>query len=384
MQKSGTRSVGADFVARAVQFRQVLRDSIAKENADCSVSLEAIEASHQAGFLEMVQPTAFGSYEVDYDVFANVIYELTLGSPSNAWVCFVLAEYAWLIGAYPEEVQQLVWSADPRTLAPRPAQRVSGSLMLHGGWPFSSACDHAQWVIVGAMVSSDDGSMSQYAALVPMSEVEIVDDWQMLGLRGAGSKTLPFCSAFVPDNRALLNDMAMSGLTPKAELYPDSYLFRAPRGLLATYTFTPVTLAIAERMLGEAVSCLIGRGVRGPKPVDDPILQISLAVAAAEIELAGARLLHGFGERGRYLKAGKEFSQFDVAENGRDVAFLVRRLRQASDTILKWVGLQWVYERHPLHYLNHLARDLWTASTHRIANWTAYEAAMLQRPALVS
>ena len=98
---------------------------------------------------------------------------MTYGCASSAWVYAVLAEHQWIIAQYPEEAQIDVWGDDPEavassSLAPRAAaKRVAGGWRLRGRYSFSSGCDYAQWAILGAL---------------PLAKVEIVDDWQVLGL----------------------------------------------------------------------------------------------------------------------------------------------------------------------------------------------------------
>jgi len=45
-----------------------------------------------------------------------------------------------------------------------------------GPLPFSSGCTHAQWAIVGARCEDIAGNVATRYLLVPMREVEIIDD----------------------------------------------------------------------------------------------------------------------------------------------------------------------------------------------------------------
>ena len=60
--------------------------------------------------------------------------------------------------------------------AARGARRVPGGWRLSGHYPFSSGCDHAQWAIVGAFLGERGDPRHIAYLLVPLAEVEIVDD----------------------------------------------------------------------------------------------------------------------------------------------------------------------------------------------------------------
>src|SRR5690606_5007446 len=129
-----------------------------------------------------------------------------------------------------EQAQMDVWGDDPSTLccsvlAPRTnAEVTDGGFRLTGSWPFSSGCDHASWALLGANVVGESGRPERYLFLVPMSELTIVDDWHVLGLRATGSKTLKGEKLFVPAHRALRFDLLLSGDTPGSKVHSDYYL----------------------------------------------------------------------------------------------------------------------------------------------------------------
>ena len=58
------------------------------------------------------------------------------------------------------------------------ASRVPGGRRRSGHYPFSSGCDYAQqWAIIGAFLGEKGDPRSIAYLLVPLAEVEIVDDW---------------------------------------------------------------------------------------------------------------------------------------------------------------------------------------------------------------
>src|SRR5215471_3722049 len=163
---------------------------------------------HAAGILRILQPRRFGGVQGRFSLFSRIVEELTYGCASSAWVYAVLAEHQWIIAQYPEKAQIDVWGDDPEavassSLAPRAAaRRVGGGWRLSGQFPFSSGCDHAQWAILGAFLGVAGDPRHIAYLLAPLREIEIVDDWHVLGLAGTGSKTLAVHDVFVPEHRA--------------------------------------------------------------------------------------------------------------------------------------------------------------------------------------
>src|ERR1700757_4198903 len=189
---------------------------------------ETIAEYHAAGILRILQPERFGGRQGRLSLFSRIVEELTYGCASSAWVYAVLAEHQWIIASYPEKAQIDVWGDDPEavassSLAPREAaRRVAGGWRLSGHYPFSSGCDYAQWAIIGAFLGEKGDPRHIAYLLVPLAEVEIADDWQVLGLLGTGSKSLILHDVFVAEHRCVMVSEFYAG-TPPGALVPPQY-----------------------------------------------------------------------------------------------------------------------------------------------------------------
>src|SRR6516165_2088709 len=221
----------------------------------------------------------------------RALLELTYGCASSAWVYAVLAEHQWIIAQYPEQAQIDVWGDDPlavaaSSLAPREAaRRVPGGWRLSGHYPFSSGCDYAQWAIIGAFLGEKGDPRGVAYLLVPLAEAEIVDDWQVLGLLGTGSKSLILRDVFVPEHRSVMVSDLFAGTPPGALVHPDYPVLRAPRGFLVSYSLPPVAIALGRRALDIACAALAGRVSRGVTRVaESEVVQMTIGEAAAAID----------------------------------------------------------------------------------------------------
>src|SRR6516225_6637100 len=252
---------------------------------------ETIAEYRAAGILRILQPRRFGGLQGRFSLFSRIVEELTFGCGSSAWVYAVLVEHQWIIAQYPEQAQIDMWGDNPlavasSSLAPRaPAKKVPGGWRLSGKFPFSSGCDYAQWAILGVFLGEMGDARSIAYLLVPLAEIEIVDDWHVLGLAGTGSKSLHLHDVFVPEHRCVMVSDLFNGTPPGAAVHPDYPVLRAPRGFLVSYLLPPVAIATARRALDLACAALAGRVSRGVTRVaESEVVQMTIGEAAAAID----------------------------------------------------------------------------------------------------
>jgi alkylation response protein AidB-like acyl-CoA dehydrogenase len=362
-----------ELLARA----QALVPVLAAREAACSLAREVLPETiadfHRAGILRVLQPKSFGGFGGSTPLFARITEELTFGCVSSAWVFAVYAEHAWLIASFPEQAQVEVWG-DTReavassSLAPRAlAKPVRGGYLLSGRYPFSSGCMHAQWAIVGAFC--DDGHAGRYVRymLIPISEIEVLDDWNVLGLRGTGSRTLVLDDVFIPKHRSVPLEDLLTGRTPGGRLHPDYEMIHVPRGLLAVFSHAPVMLSVGRRSLEFVATAMRGRVSRGTIKLDDShVVQMMLGAATAEIDAATLLLRSRCRWAYGLHPLGPRIPNDEILASRRDTVFALRLVRTAVERLCEISSAELVYDTSPLQaYL----RDILTMSAHFMANW---------------
>lgn len=363
-------AVAATVIAAARRLVPILKGRTRQTETERSVPVETVAAYHEAGLLRVLQPRRFGGWQADFAVFSSIVEILAEGCAASAWVYAVLGEHQWIIGSLPERGQAEVWGDTPlavasSSLAPREtAQPVDGGWRLSGAFPFSSGCQHAQWAIIGARTEDAAGNRPTRYMLVPMTQVEIVDDWHVLGLRGTGSRTLRLRDVFVPAYRTVRLADLLSGATPGAEVHPDYPLLRVPRGFLVPFSLPPVAFALANRALGLVPEGLRHRISRGSTAVaESEVVQLQLGEAAASIELA-TLVMHARRDASTAAVAeGRPISTADIIRNRRDIAFAVDQLRQGVAALAEVSGARMVYDSDPLQPI---LRDILTIATHSV------------------
>ena len=333
---------------------------------------ETIADYHAAGIVNILQPRRFGGLQGRFSLFSRITEELTWGCASSAWVYAVLAEHQWIIAQYPEKAQVEVWGDNPRavassSLAPRAAaQKVAGGWRLSGKFPFSSGCDYAQWAILGAFLGEMGDPHSVAYLLAPLSEIEIVDDWQVLGLAGTGSKSLVLKDVFVPEHRYVMVADLFAGTPPGAAVHPDYPVVRAPRGYLVSYSLPPVAIATAARALEVVcrdLSTRISRGVT--KLAESEFVQATIGEAAAAIDGALLLLHHGRDHSTAEVGSGRKITAAEALRARRDMVYAQHQVGWAMERLCELSGARWVYDGDPLQEMR---RDVMTILTHHAAS----------------
>jgi alkylation response protein AidB-like acyl-CoA dehydrogenase len=103
------------------------------------------------------------------------------------------------------------------SLIPGRAVPVDGGYRLSGRWSWASGIRHSGWITPNAMVDKGEGQPpSLLVAILPVSDVQIIDNWNVVGLQGTGSCDFSTDNLFVPKaftmELSLNPDMAMKPL----------------------------------------------------------------------------------------------------------------------------------------------------------------------------
>ncbi len=128
------------------------------------------------------------------------------------------------------------------------AELVDGGLVLSGKFGFSSGCDHAQWYILGFRHPGFEPPFDKHYALVPRSDVTIIDDWHTVGMSGTGSKSLTVEKAFVPEHR-FDSIVALNSGKSKGFGTNDNLIYYGAFGPHFGFGFSSVAIGIVRRIM---------------------------------------------------------------------------------------------------------------------------------------
>jgi 3-hydroxy-9,10-secoandrosta-1,3,5(10)-triene-9,17-dione monooxygenase len=361
--------------ARAEALVPVLRERAARAEQLRRLPDETIADLHASGLFRMLQPARVGGSELPYGALCELTAVIGEGDGSTAWVLANLAAHHWLIGMWPQQAQDEIWGESHDNLIgsalifPRGrARRVAGGYRLSGRWPFSSGIDAARWNMFGAMCFDEDtGDSEARMLLLPASDYQVIDTWQVIGLGGTGSKDVEVKDAFVPDYRTLGADEIRGGPNPGSMVNP-APLYQLPAISLFGFAIAGVSLGIARaaiRHFSEStrhrLSAYTGRNL-----ADFSTLQVHVAEAAALADAAEAISQRDCAEATRITEAGIVPSLDQKARYRRNAAFAATLCTRAVDVLFTATGGGAIYERNPIQ---RAFRDVHAANAHFMLTW---------------
>jgi len=133
---------------------------------------------------------ALGGMEFDFVAYVDFCYELARGCPSTAWNFGNLQVHHWMLAMYEERAQEEVWGANPEALIASGiafpqgrGKKTEGGYVIGGKWNFSSCSNIAEWNMLAVTVRDGDRAVDYRMCLLHKSQYEVIDDWQVLGMR---------------------------------------------------------------------------------------------------------------------------------------------------------------------------------------------------------
>lgn len=308
---------------------------------------ESVKTLKSAGVMRLMQPTRYGGMEAHPREFAETVMATAALDPACGWVAGVVGIHPWLLAFAEEKVQEEIWGEDADTWIASPfspsgvARPVTGGYRFGGRWQFSSGTDHCDWIFLGAMVGDDDGvpltPPRMLFLILPRDDYEIVDDsWNVIGLKGTGSKDVIVRDAFVPNHRVMPS--VMDGVT---ELHSESEntLYHLPWSMMFPLGLTGAVIGMAEGALAAHLDYqrhrvnAVGTAIR-----DDPYVLSAIAEAAADINAARQELLANVDAMWSLVDSGGRVSFADRAIGRRTQIRAAWRAVAAVDQIFARSG----------------------------------------------
>jgi indole-3-acetate monooxygenase len=363
-------------VASARTIAGLARERAPEGERERKLSGDLVEAMIDAGFFRLCVPSSVGGGEADPATLVAVCEELARGDAAAGWCIAVMATAGMPAAYIPEEVAREVYG-DSRSVvggvfAPRGRAVADGErYRVNGRWPFSSGVDHCTWVMGGCVVEEDGaprmlegGRPDVELTLFPREDVQVIDTWNVSGLRATGSHDIAVEDLSVP------RDRATSVITRKPLADGPLYAF-PPFGLLAL-TIAGTALGIARAAIEDLVELAGGKVPTGSARslAERPVTQTRIAQAEATLLSARAFLYEAIA------------SAWDAAESRGTVSIEQRAaLRLAAthataasasavDTAYDLGGGTAIYESSPLQKR---FRDVHAATQHMLIGPSTWE-----------
>jgi 3-hydroxy-9,10-secoandrosta-1,3,5(10)-triene-9,17-dione monooxygenase len=344
-----------ELVARARAMIPGLKERAKACTAARNVPAETVAEMQAAGFFKVLQPKRWGGYEMNPNVYFDILRTLAEGCMSSAWIYGVIGCHPYELALFHDEAQQDVWGEDNSTLVSSTYQpvgqveRTEGGFYLSGRWGFSSGSMHCKWVLLGALIWPEGGPGSgppdMRTFLLPRSDYQVIEGtWETFGLQGTGSFDIVVDKAFVPEHRTHRAEDGFNCTNP-GQAANDGPLYSLPwaqifiRGVsTAALGGTRAAINAAMAIMKDRISTNTGKASKA-----DPMLHAAIARAHAETREMELTLRTTFDAQMAYAARGEPLPMEMRTLSAYQSSNVVRRCVDLIDDMVQLLGGRAIY-----------------------------------------
>jgi 3-hydroxy-9,10-secoandrosta-1,3,5(10)-triene-9,17-dione monooxygenase len=370
--------VGYDeAMRRARALVPILRERADRAEAGREMQADTIADLHRTGLFRFHQPRRWGGMELEFVSLFDLPAEIARGCASTGWNVANLGVHHWMLALYDERAQEEVWSKNPDALIasgiayPQGSGRcVDGGLVINGFWNFSSGVDASDWNMLAVMVRDGDRVVDHRMCLVPRADYEIVDDWQVLGMRSTGSKSVRAKDLFVPEHRALSMYLARGGSQFPGARVNRNPLYQVPLSALGSHCLAAAGVGNAQAALELTIEAIRERSTSytAARMRDFQAVQLRVARAGAMVDTARLVIRADCLDAEHIAREGRAPALAEKLRFKRNVAYAMELCTEAVDTLHALVGANGIYDRYPIQ---RLFRDQHALAAHIGFSWDA-------------
>ena len=308
-------AITASAPERARALQPLLDAHGAEMDRRREVTPEVVDALVEADMLRLLLAKSLGGQEMQLVEYAKTIEALGYADASVGWfinqsnvsssTSAAAMPHDTALAVFGQPNVGLAWGARHSRST---AIKVPGGYRLSGTWSFASGGRHTTWLGAHSAVQNPDGTplvahkgrQDDRSFVFLRSEAKIIDDWQVLGLRGTGSDSYSVEDLFVPDERAPARD----SLAERREPGP---LYVIGSTLLYATGFCSVTLGVGRRLFESYIELARGKHSRAsPSAMAvNQANQREIGLLEARLSAARAFLHEAAGEAYEAAVAGR-------------------------------------------------------------------------------
>jgi 3-hydroxy-9,10-secoandrosta-1,3,5(10)-triene-9,17-dione monooxygenase len=345
------------LVQRARDLVPKLKERALKTESERKVPNETVAEMQEAGFFRVLQPKKYGGYEMDPQVFYDVCMTLAEGCMSTAWIYGVIGVHNWQIALFDPRAAADVWKGgnnDVRiasTYMPKgQVKPVEGGFRFSGRWGFSSGIAHCDWVFLGGLIFNQGQPPEYRTFLLPRSDFEVVDTWQVVGLKGTGSNDIVVKDVFVPEYRTHKASDGFMGTNPGRDTFTAD-LYKLPFGQIFVRAVSSAAIGGLQGALNSFVDFAKVRvGDMGNKTSEQAPAQLAAAETALAIDEMKLVLNRNFDVLMGKIRAGKPLDDIQQRLHFRHQASqVVERSARHAYQLFSACGGRGIFTDFPLH-----------------------------------
>lgn len=356
-QTSSQRTESARLVEDARKLGPLLREHTAEAERSRRLPKPVLDALSVGGFHRLMTPRSLGGLEVDPVTCARVVEEIASADSAAAWSLQSPNVNVWWSSRLPDQGVDEIYGSNPSAMVaaafhpPQQATEVPGGYRVSGRAPLASMVHDSDRILFGALImEGGQPRMTEFgpamiAVILPTADVEILDTWHTLGMRGTDSNDAAFKDVFVP---AQFTFPFSPVFQPGRHFQGPLYQFPAT-AIIALFS-VGVVLAAARGAISEFRELAQRKVAMGSMKTlrDRGSVQSTLAQAEGILRSARAFFYEALSEAWDRTSAGEPNTMEQRADLLLAGIHAARSSAQVTDLVHQLAGTTGIYTRSPL------------------------------------
>jgi len=243
-----------ELLQKATEWAQAAESEAFEADREARFSQGLLASFHRNGFHRLLRPKRYGGLGLRPRPFMEFVRRVAYHNVAAAWLAYFYPIHEAWVAFLPPEGRRRVFASEGLVVdvfTPLGQVEPEGEgFRLSGEWKFASGVLYAEWIGLGAMVPLDGGPPQPCLLAVPVSQVEIVENWDTLGLRPTGSHGIRAQGVYVPREMILpLLPVVSTGKPLGGEYDEEEPLYRVPFMPMFLMGFPALALGGAERLV---------------------------------------------------------------------------------------------------------------------------------------
>ncbi|MBD8014609.1 acyl-CoA dehydrogenase family protein [Planococcus wigleyi] len=334
-----------------------LRDLSLEIDRNSELSDEVIEDLRSNGLLKVLRPEIFGGYQTNMRTYTEVVTEISRGNGSAGWFVSLsnirdyMISYAFgqkALDEIFEEGQDVILAGNFKPIKCDIEKAEGGYLIKEAQWPFVSGSPHADWFYFGFPVDDGKGGMEMAIMVLPRHEVTVLNDWNVMGLRGSGSNSVKVENVFLPEHRVSLDRLARQG-EYMIEPLRDIPLYQTPFVPSLTLSIVAPALGLAQAAMDLHMERVEKAGIGNTfyaKMSEAPITHMQVAQAQLKIDSAELHLYRAVDMLDDYSVRGLQLSMEEGIRMKADFGYVNQLCKEAIDLLTEGAGSVFSYNNN--------------------------------------
>ncbi|MGG0656997.1 acyl-CoA dehydrogenase family protein [Rummeliibacillus pycnus] len=251
------KQIYAQLMESAKKIGKIAEAEAYKADENATISHNVINVIVEEGINKLILPKEYGGPQIDFKTFSDMVKTVGYYNLSAAWLTYFFSVHnAWVAFLPKHRMDEIVYDSGlvADVFAPvGKVEKCDGGFILSGTWNYVSGINYSEWISLGARYQFDDEEEPESLGLcMKISELNVTEDWDSLGLRGTGSNTVSIENVFVPDDMVIrFSKVAQNRKPLKLEVDEDYLYYNVPFYAAFYFGFASMCIGAAQRVLDE-------------------------------------------------------------------------------------------------------------------------------------